>query len=95
MLLHLLDFWIRGDQSSAALEFEMCVFWHGNSDAPEDPANWHEQACLHLGLKGVVRLCKVGMIVETSILLQGNEPELVAYADALLAGMLQGLCCST
>ena len=95
MLLHLRHFgvaWIRGDESSAALRFEMCVGWRENADAPQDAANWHEQACLHLGLKGVVRLCAVGMIVETSILLQGNEPELVAYADALLAGMLQGLC---
>jgi hypothetical protein len=55
-----------------------------NKNAPS-PKIWHEQACRHFGLKGVVRLCVVGMIVETSILLQGSESELCAYCDALFA----------
>jgi hypothetical protein len=32
-----------------------------------------------------VRLCHVGMIVETSILLQGSEADVIAYCDALFA----------
>ena len=38
-----------------------------------------------MGLKGMVRLCHVGMIVETSILLQGSEADVIAYCDALFA----------
>ena len=32
-----------------------------------------------------MRLCHVGMIVETSILLQGSEADVMAYCDALFA----------
>ncbi|EKX34695.1 hypothetical protein GUITHDRAFT_119128 [Guillardia theta CCMP2712] len=51
---------------------------------------WHQQVCCHLGLKGFVRLCYTGIILDVGLVLQGNEDDLVAYIDGLLAPNITG-----
>ena len=54
------------------------------------PESWHEQACLHLGLKGTVRLCFVGLVLEVGLSLQGHEHDLLAYVDGLIHANVSG-----
>jgi hypothetical protein len=54
------------------------------------PESWHEQACLHLGLKGTVRLCFVGLVLEVGLSLQGQEYDLLAYVDGLIHANVSG-----
>lgn len=58
-------------------------------DAPS-PDRWHEQACCHLGLKGFVRLCRVGLLLEVGISLQGQRDDIRAYVDAFMVSSVSG-----
>eukprot|EP00960_Hanusia_phi_P072194 767726-Hanusia_phi.AAC.1 len=51
---------------------------------------WHQQVCCHLGLKGFVRLCYTGIILDVGLVLQGHEDDVVAYIDGLLAPNITG-----
>ena len=82
---------LRDVESTRAIvqSHQMCMIqFQGSIVQPANapcPSIWHDQACRHLGIKGTVRLCSSGMIVETSLLLQGSEVDLIAYTDALFA----------
>ena len=81
---------VRDMQSAASIVMShrsSMIQFQGSIVQPKDapsPAIWHEQACRHFGLKGVVRLRPVGMIVETSLLLQGSEADITAYRYAVV-----------
>jgi hypothetical protein len=49
------------------------------------PQQWHEHACSHLGLRGCVRHFQSGLLLGLAAFLQGQEADIRAYVDALLA----------
>ena len=54
------------------------------------PQSWHEQACLHLGLRGTVRLCFEGVALYVGLSLQGRQDDLLAYLDGLMHANVSG-----
>ena len=54
------------------------------------PSCWHEQACRHLSIKGYVRICPKGLLLDLGICIEGRYSDIQIYVDSFLASSNSG-----